>query len=80
VGLAVSFVLGWDLLVGGAISPIWVRVYGVATTVASVFFVYPSLGSGIFVLHSPDGTKALISSLANHLFFGVGLAIAFTIT
>ena len=80
MGLAVPFVLGWDLLVGGAISPIWALVYGVATTVASVFFVYSSLGWEIFGLHSPDGIKAPISSLANHLFFGVGLAIAVTIT
>jgi hypothetical protein len=80
VGLAVSFVLGWDLLVGGATSPIWALVYGVATTVASVFFVYPSLGLGIFGLHYPDGIKAPISSLANHLFFSVGLAIVVTIT
>ncbi len=76
VGLAVPFVLGWDLLVGGPVSPAWTLAYGVATTVASVFFVYPSMGLGVFGRRSPDGIKAPLSSLANHLFFGVGMAIA----
>lgn len=76
VGLAMPFVLGWNLLVGGPLSPLWALVYGVATTVASVFFVYPSLGLGVLGLRSPDGIKAPLSSLANHLFFGVGMAVA----
>jgi len=76
VGLAVPFVLGWDLLVGGPVSPVWALAYGVATTVASHFFVYPSMGLGVFGRLSPDGIKAPLSSLANHLFFGVGMAIA----
>ena len=76
VGLAVPFVLGWNLLVGGLASPVWALVYGVATTVASVFFVYPSLGLGVFGRRSPEGIKAPLSSLANHFFFGVGMAAA----
>jgi uncharacterized membrane protein YeaQ/YmgE (transglycosylase-associated protein family) len=35
VFLAVPYVLGWDLLVGGPASPVWALAYGVATTVAS---------------------------------------------
>ncbi len=46
VGLAVPYVLGWDLLVGGPASPVWALAYGVATTVASLFFVFPSMGLG----------------------------------
>jgi hypothetical protein len=76
VGLAVPFVLGWDLLVGGPVSPVWTLAYGIATTVASVFFVYPSIGLGVLGRRSPDGIKAPLSSLANHLFFGVGMAVA----
>jgi len=76
VGLAIPFVLGWDLLVGGLASPVWTLAYGVATTVASVFFVYPSMGLGVFGRRSPDGIKAPLSSLANHFFFGVGMAVA----
>jgi len=76
VGLAVPFVLGWDLLVGGVASPLWAIAYGVATTVASVFFVYPSMGLGVFGWRSPEGIRAPLSSLANHFFFGLGMAFA----
>ncbi|UCC83430.1 MAG: DUF2938 family protein [Gemmatimonadota bacterium] len=75
VGLAVPYVLGWDLLVGGPASPEWAFVYGVATTAASYFFVYPSMGLGVFGRRSPEGNRAVLSPLANHLFYGVGLAI-----
>ena len=80
LGLAIPFVLGWDLLVGGLVSPVWTLAYGVATTVASVFIVYPSMGLGVFGRRSPEGIKAPLSSLANHFFFGVGMAVAVALT
>ena len=76
VGLAVPFVLGWDLLVGGPASPLWALAYGVATTVASLFLVFPSMGLGAFGRRSPEGIRSPLSSLANHLFYGVGMAVA----
>ena len=76
VGLALAYVLGWEFLVGGPASPVWALVYGIATTVASHFFVLPSMGLGVFGRRSPDGIKSPLSSLANHLFYGVGLALA----
>ena len=79
VGLAIPFVLGWDYFVGGPASPVWAIGYGVMTTVASHFFVYPSMGLGVFGRRSPDGIRAPLSSLANHLFFGVGMAVAFAL-
>ena len=79
VGLAVPFVLGWALLVEGPVSPAWALCYGVATTVASWFFVFPSMGFGVFGRRSPEGIRAPLSSLANHLFFGIGMAIAVAI-
>ena len=75
VGLAVPFVIGWDLMVGGPASPAWALAYGVTTTIASWFFVYPSLGLGVFGLRSPEGIKSTLSSLANHIFFGIGMAV-----
>jgi uncharacterized membrane protein YeaQ/YmgE (transglycosylase-associated protein family) len=75
VGLAFIYVLGWDLLVGGPASPVWALVYGVGTTVASHLFVFPSVGLGVFGRRSPEGIRAPLSSLANHLFFGVGMAV-----
>ena len=76
VGLAIPFVLGWAIFVGGPLSPVWALIYGVATTVASVFLVYPSMGLGLFGWRSPEGIRAPLSSLANHFFFGLGMAIA----
>jgi len=75
VALAVPYMLGWSFLVGGPPSPVWALVYGIATTVASWFFVYPSMGLGGFGRLSPEGMKAPLSSLANHLFYGLGLAV-----
>ena len=76
VCLAIPFVLGWDLFIGGPASPVWALIYGVATTVASVLFVYPSMGLGLFGWRSPEGIRAPLSSLANHFFFGLGMAVA----
>ncbi len=76
VCLAIPFVLCWDLFIGGPASPVWALIYGVATTVASVFFVYPSMGLGLFGWRSPEGIRAPLSSLANHFFFGLGMAVA----
>ena len=75
VGLAVPFVLGWSLWVGGPASPVWAVLYGVATSAASFFLVYPSMGLGVFGRRSPDRVRAFITPLANHLFYGVGLAV-----
>ena len=76
VVLAVPFVLGWYFLLGSSPSPAWAIAYGVATTVASWFFVYPSMGLGVLGLRSSEGTKNALSSLANHLFYGLGMAVA----
>jgi len=75
VGFALGYVLGWRLLIGGAASPMWALAYGVATTVAAYFFVLPSMGLGVFGRRSPEGIKTPLSSLANHLFYGVGMAV-----
>jgi hypothetical protein len=79
VVLAGTYVLGWDLLVGGPASPAWALAYGFATTVASLFFVFPSMGLGVFGRRSPEGIRSPLSSLANHLFYGVGMAVAVTL-
>ena len=75
VALSVLFVVGWSFLVGNSPPPPWALVYGIGTTVASWFFVYPSMGLGVLGLRSPEGMKAALSSLANHLFYGLGLAL-----
>jgi hypothetical protein len=75
LGFAVPYLVGWRVFLGGPASPGWAVVYGVATTVASWFFVYPSMGFGAFGRRSPDGLRASLSPLANHFFYGVGMAI-----
>ena len=79
VSLALPYVFGWDLLVGGLPSPMWAVAYGVATTPAAYFLVFPSLGLGVFGRWSPEGIRAPLSSLANHLFYGVGLAVGIAV-
>ena len=74
VGLALLYVLGWNFFIGGPASPMWAVAYGVATTVAAYFFVFPSMGLGVFGRRSAEGIRAPLSSLANHLFYGLGLA------
>jgi hypothetical protein len=74
VGLAIPYLLGWELIVGGSASPAYAVIYGVGTTVASWFLVYPSMGLGVLGLKSPEGWKPAFSSLSNHLFYGIGLA------
>ena len=80
VGLAIPFVFGWNFIIGGPGPPVWAFIYGVATTVISLVFVYPSMGFGMFGLRSPEGIKSPLSSLANHTFFGAGMAIAVAFT
>ena len=75
VGFAVPFVLGWNIWIEGPASPLWAVLYGIATTTASFFFVYPSMGLGVFGRRSPERIKAFITPLANHLFYGLGLAV-----
>ncbi len=75
VVLAVPLVVGWSVVTGEAPPPAWALMYGIGTTVASWFGVYPSMGFGAFGRRSPDGMKATFSSLANHVFYGLGLAI-----
>ena len=71
--------LGWDRLVGGPASPGWAFAYGLATTAASWFLVFPSMGLGAYGKRSPEGFRATLSSLLNHLFYGAGLAFAFVL-
>jgi hypothetical protein len=80
IGLAFIFVFGWAVLVGGPAPPAWALVYGFATTVASLFLVYPALGLGVCGKRSPEGIRGPLSPLANHLFFGLGMAIAVAAT
>lgn len=73
---AVPFLLACDLLAGGTPPPSWALAYGVATTAGPYLLIYPSMGLGVAGRLAPDGLRAPLSSLANHTFYGVGLAAA----
>jgi hypothetical protein len=79
ISLAIPYLLFWNLFIGGPVSVTWAITYGILTTVASWFFVYPSMGLGVCGLKSPEKMKATYSSLINHLFFGIGMAVAIAI-
>jgi hypothetical protein len=73
--LAFPYVIGWYFYTGGSASPSWAPVYGIVTSVASYFLVFPSMGLGLFGMRSSERLKGTFSSLLNHLFYGLGLAI-----
>jgi len=80
LGLVIPYIYIWDQIFEGPPSPLWALAYGISTTVASYFFVYPSMGFGIFGRRSPEGIRAALSSFANHLFFGIGIAAGIALT
>jgi len=80
VVLAMAYVLGWATLIGGPVSPTWALVYGAATTMASLLFVFPCMGLGLFGRRFPEGVRAPASALANHVFYGLGMAIGIAVT
>jgi len=77
--LAVPFIAFWELLVETPLTPFVTIMYGISTTAASFFLVYPSMGLGACGSKHPERIKAFASPLANHFFYGVGLAIAMVI-
>jgi hypothetical protein len=79
IGLAIPYILVWDNIFDSPPSVYYTIAYGITTTIASWFFVYPAMGFGVLGLKSPEGLKATFSSLANHLFYGIGLAVGIAI-
>jgi MFS family permease len=51
-------------------------LYGMCTSVFAWFVLFPSIGFGLFGLDGPPQFPVFRSSLFNHLFYGVGLAIS----
>jgi hypothetical protein len=49
--------------------------YGLCTNVLPWMVMFPAMGYGFFGLGGPAGTHLFASSLASHLFYGVGLGL-----
>ena len=73
---ALTYVLGWLVLFGEPVSVVWALAFGIATTAASQLLVFPAMGFGVFARKAPEGLRARLSSLLNHVFFGLGMASA----
>lgn len=76
---AIGIVLAAVYLLGirwFAISPSALFValgYGFATNVFAWFLMFPAMGFGILGLRAPRDRKLFLTSLVNHLFYGLGL-------
>lgn len=58
--------------------PWWVPlVYGVATTLIPAFLMFPGMGFGMLGLKGPAEYLLLRTAILNHLFYGIGLTLAF---
>jgi hypothetical protein len=76
VGLALTFGLATRLLANP--SPRWWAcvLFGVATTALPAFWMFPAMGFGLFGSRGPRELLLFRTALVNHLFFGLGLALA----
>src|SRR5262249_28208210 len=50
-------------------------IFGMATNLLPWFFMFPSMGFGVFGAQGPAELALLRSSFINHLFFTLGLAL-----
>jgi hypothetical protein len=73
IALAVVYVVGAAILGVSTGSLAAALGYGLATCVFPWFLVYPALGYGAFGRDGPPEMRAFVSSVLNHLFYGVGL-------
>lgn len=53
--------------------------YGTATSLLPWFILFPACGFSLFGHNGPPGSRLFRTSLANHAFFGLGLALAVSI-
>jgi hypothetical protein len=84
LGLAAHYLIGIaltllyiDLLVLAHVTPTALSavLYGTATTVLPWFLMFPSQGMGWLGLDAPGDAHLARASLANHIVFGLGLAL-----
>jgi hypothetical protein len=80
IGTALGALFGFGAQLWDSAPPWWVPiVYGVATTALPALWMFPAMGFGLFGLRGPTELRLLSTALVNHLFFGMGLALAATL-
>ena len=79
IGLLLTFIFYFIISVFKiAPLPWWIPLmYGVATTLIAAFVMFPGMGFGIMGLKGPDEYLLLRTAILNHLFYGIGLTLAF---
>ena len=69
--------LGTLAMRGGAPKAFWPALaFGLVTNLLPWLVMFPSMGLGLFGLRAPSELLLLRSSFVNHVFFGLGLALA----
>jgi hypothetical protein len=77
IGATLALFLGLAARLGDTFPRWWVCVlFGVATTALPAFWMFPAMGFGLFGSRGPEEMRLFRTALVNHLFFGVGLALA----
>jgi hypothetical protein len=78
IGATLALILGIATrLTDGSTPPWWACVlFGVGTTLLPAFWMFPAMGFGLLGSRGPPQLLLLRTALANHLFFGLGLALA----
>jgi hypothetical protein len=77
VVLALIFIAACEKAFGRVRLGLYPIAFGVATSVFAWFLMFPSMGFGVFGLEAPPQIHLLRTSLFNHSFYGIGLALGF---
>lgn len=75
VGVALALVYGWLCQAQGWLpsNPVHAILFGLATNALPWLVMFPAMGYGLLGRKGPSEALLLRSSLANHLFYGIGL-------
>ena len=77
IGIALTVLYVWGTGQLGWPRSLWVAVaFGLCTNVLPWLLMFPAMGYGFFGAHGPAGTRLFVSSLVNHLCFGLSLWVA----
>ena len=77
IGVTLALIFGIVARVLGDPSPKWWAIlFGVATTALPAFWMFPAMGFGLLGSRGPQEMLLFRTALVNHLFFGLGLALA----
>jgi hypothetical protein len=79
IGVMLTFLLYFIISLFKITTLLWWMplFYGLTTTLIPVFLMFPGMGFGIMGLKGPAEYLLLRTAVLNHLFYGIGLTLAF---